>query len=45
MRARDLGALVFIILMVSLLVYCVVVGWIRAGKDIDDRKSGDDDQP
>ena len=45
MRPRDLGALVFIILIVSLLIYCVVVGWIRAGKDIHDTKSGDDDQP
>jgi hypothetical protein len=45
MRPRDLGALVFIIFMVALLIYCVVVGWIRAGKDLDDTKSGDDDQP
>jgi len=45
MRPRYLGALVFIIFIVSLLIYGVVVGWIRAGKDIDDTKSGDDDQP
>ena len=45
MSAKVIGALVFMILIVSLLIYGVVVGWIRAGKDIDDTKSGDDDQP
>jgi hypothetical protein len=44
MRPRYLAALVFLIFIVSLLIYCVVVGWIRAGREINDSKSGDDDE-
>ena len=45
MSAKTIGALVFMFLIVSLLIHGVVVGWIRAGKDLDDTKSGDDHQP